>query len=195
MRPIQLADGDYAEVLAMYLGDGCISVAERTQRLRITLDLRYPRIIESTTALLRRCFPLNKVGTVRSGVGSWVNVSVYSSHLVCLLPQHGPARKHEREISLEPWQHNRISLAPWAFLRGLIATDGCSFINRTGPYEYLSFGFANRSEDIVRLFAAACDLAGVRYRLTGPHRGSLWNVRINRRESVAKMVARVGLKA
>lgn len=28
-----------------------------------------------------------------------------SKHWVCLFPQHGPGRKHERLIELESWQH------------------------------------------------------------------------------------------
>ncbi|MDX6583167.1 MAG: hypothetical protein QOI10_2351 [Solirubrobacterales bacterium] len=192
-KPVRFENGDYAELLAMYLGDGFISIGARTQRLRITLDLKYPRIIDSTAALVGRCFPENRVDTVVSGVGNWVNVSVYSTHLCCLLPQHGPGKKHEREISLEPWQE-LVYGAPWAFLRGLVLTDGCSFINRTGRYEYLSYDFSNRSEDIARMFTAACDRVGVRYRLTNQRDRRIWDIRINRRESVALMKRHVGLK-
>lgn len=36
---------DYSELLAMYLGDGCLSRGARTTRLRIALDAKYPQII------------------------------------------------------------------------------------------------------------------------------------------------------
>src|SRR5438876_978162 len=51
-KPIRLTAGDYAELLGLYLGDGCISHAARTQRLRISLDAKYPGIIANATALL-----------------------------------------------------------------------------------------------------------------------------------------------
>src|SRR4051812_34062033 len=47
-RPVALDAGDYAELLGLYLGDGCISVLERTQRLRISLDAKYPGIVRNT---------------------------------------------------------------------------------------------------------------------------------------------------
>ena len=99
---------------------------------------------------------------------------------------------------LEPWQREFFEAAPWPFIRGCIWTDGTSFINRTDvhraqPYEYLSYGFSNHSEDIVQLFIRACDLVGVVTRLN-LYRGC-WNVRINRRHSVALLGKHVGLKA
>lgn len=42
----------YAYVLGMYLGDGCISRAARTHRLRITLDTAYPDIIDACAAAI-----------------------------------------------------------------------------------------------------------------------------------------------
>jgi hypothetical protein len=110
------------------------------------------------------------------------------------LPQHGPGRKHERPIKLESWQSDLLHRAPWAFVRGCIRSDGCAFINRTEPYEYLNYDFSNKSKDIVDLFVATCELVGVEFRANhNPSRG-LWQVRINRRQSVAKMVDEVGLK-
>jgi hypothetical protein len=78
-------------------------------------------------------------------------------------------------------------------LRGLIRSDGCAFINRTGAYEYLSYDFTNMSRGIVDLFTSTCELVGVRYRLTRFRR--CWKVRINRRASVAVMLEQVGTKA
>ena len=197
-RPMRFTPDNYAELLGFYLGDGHISAGPRTQRLRITLDSKYPGIIESAREMLGRCFPSNPVGVVPYHDGSCVYVSVYSSHLHCLFPQHGPGRKHERRIRLEPWQHAAIDAGPWAFLRSCIWTDGCSFINRTDihraePYEYRSYQFSNMSKDIVDLFLDACDRVGVMARVNRSRRG-LWEVRINRRASVALMLEHVGLK-
>ena len=69
--PLAFSDPDYAELLGLYLGDGNISQLARTQSLRISLDARYPAIVDDTEALLRRCFPNNRVGRVvfRDGGG------------------------------------------------------------------------------------------------------------------------------
>jgi len=180
---------DYAELLGLYLGDGCIASAGRTQRLRISLDARYPAVVARTEHLLRRCLPANRVGAVRADGGATTVVSVYSSHLSCLFPQHGAGRKHERPIVLEPWQEDAIREAPGAFLRGCVHSDGCRFVNRTGRYSYVAYGFANVSPEIVRIFCWACELLGVQPPLTGSR------VRINRRRDVALLDRYVGSKA
>ena len=193
-----LAPSDYSELLAMYLGDGSISTHPRTQRLRVTLDAKYPAIIREAQSLIARCFPENRVDQVQAP--GCVHVSVYSSHLSCVFPQHGPGRKHNRSIVLEGWQEQTIRAEPWPFVRGCILTDGCVFTNRTdvhreSPYEYLSYHFSNRSKEIVDLFVASCDRVGVFTRVNHqPTRGE-WSVRINRRPSVALMLEHVGLKS
>ena len=191
-KPMRFSADDYAELLALYLGDGCISENPRTQRLRIALDEKYPKIISDARALLERCFPHNIVDEVQSY--GCVHVSIYCSHLACLFPQHGRGMKHNRRIAPEPRQAALVAEAPWPLLRGFIRSDGCAFINRTGPYEYLSYDFANMSREIVDLFVGACERVGVQYRLTGPSRRGIWRVRINRRAGVALMLEHVGLK-
>jgi Homeodomain-like domain len=187
-RQMEFADGDYAELLGIYLGDGCISRQGRTWQLRISLDSRHTFILSEIDGLLRRCFPGHKVGRTAAHEGRCSIPWVYSSHLPCLFPQHGLGKKHERLIRLEPWQEVLVTASPWRFLRGCIWTDGCSFINRTGPYEYLSYDFANLSQGILDLFAHASDLVGVEYRRYER------SIRIYRRASVALMEEHVGLK-
>jgi hypothetical protein len=172
-KPMRFTSGDYAELLGLYLGDGCISDGARTQRLRIHLDAKYRRMNADIKALLRRCFPSNPVGQPAAPKSEWsgrsdtlVILSVYSNHMGCLFPQHGPGRKHGREIKLEDWQWELVTASPWRLLRGCIRSDGCAFINRTDvhraqPYEYLSYHFGNLSKDIIDIFTAACDFAGV----------------------------------
>ena len=184
-----LTEPDYAELLGLYLGDGHIVRTGRSDRLRLFLDTRYDRIAADAQALLERCFPDHRVGRFRSRKGTTTILSVYSTHLACLFPQHGPGLKHNRQILLEDWQAEIVERSPWAFIRGLIRSDGCVFVNRTGPYEYLSYDFSNRSAQIRGLFMDACDRVDVSYR------GYRRYVRIYRRESVALMQANVGGKA
>ena len=62
------------------------------------------------------------------------------------------------------------------------------FVNRTGRYEYLSYHFHNLSVGILDLFTQTCLALGLR-----PRRYETC-VRLNRREDVARLVERVGLK-
>jgi Homeodomain-like domain len=186
--PVAFNAPDYAELLGLYLGDGHITVMARTERLRLMLDAKYCVIVDDAAALLARFVPRNKVGRQFPHDGRMVTLHAYHGHWTCLLPQHGPGKKHEREIRLEPWQSDALAAAPWSFLRGCIRSDGCFFINRTGKYAYESYDFANVSRDILDLFAWTCDRVGVEYRRYAK------DIRIYRRASVALMLEHVGRK-
>lgn len=187
-RPMAFTSEDYAELLGLYLGDGYLVRMPRTWRFRLYLDSKHAQIVRDSHALLRRCFPHNNVGTVFGHEGRMTVLSVYSSHLPCVFPQHGEGMKHLRKIALDGWQRTIVEEAPWSFLKGCIRSDGCSFINRTGPYEYLSYEFFNCSQDILDLFCRTCDQVGVEYRRYAKR------ARIYRRPSVALMEAHVGVK-
>jgi hypothetical protein len=180
--------GDYAELLGLYLGDGHITQMARAQRLRLMLDAKYSVIVEDASELIARMLPWGKVGRQLLYSGRMVTLHAYYGHWECLFPQHGPGKKQERRIVLEPWQERIVSDAPWALLRGLIRSDGCVFINRTGKYDYESYEFANYSSDILDLFVATCERVGVECRRYKK------SVRINRRASVALMLEHVGRK-
>jgi hypothetical protein len=188
-KPVRFTAGDYAELLGLYLGDGHISQLPRTQRLRISLDAKYPGIVRSTMALLSRCFPTAAIGCTTLDGGSTEVVHVYSGHLECLFPQHGPGKKHHRPIRLEWWQWGAVLARPWRFLRGCIHSDGCAFINRTGRYEYLSYEFANHSQDILDIVETVFASVGI-----APRRYAT-RMRIYTRESVALIESNVGLKS
>ena len=189
MPGVVFPDDDYAELLGLYLGDGHIAALARTQKLRISLDARHVEVVADTEALLRRCFPNNRVGRVHACGGTNVIPHVYHAHLRCLFPQAGAGKKHDRPIRLEAWQEAIVARAPWALLRGLIRSDGCVFVNRTGRYEYLSYDFANLSADILDLFTSTCEQVGLRPRRYARH------ARLYRRDDVARLVAHGVAKA
>jgi hypothetical protein len=121
-NPVRFTSEDYSELLGLYLGDGRISKGPRTQRLRLHLDTKYSKMNREIGALLERCFLENTVGKVAPGPSGWSErsdsllvLSVYSNHLSCLFPQHGPGRKHERRIELERWRTELVARAPWGF--------------------------------------------------------------------------------
>jgi hypothetical protein len=90
-RRIALTAADYAELLGLYLGDGHISTMPRSERLRLSLDAKYPRIVSDAEKLLGRVFPQSRVGRVIADGGATIVLWVYHRHLSCVLPQHGPA--------------------------------------------------------------------------------------------------------
>jgi hypothetical protein len=187
-RPVIMTASDYAYLFGAYLGDGHISQLARTQRLRISCDPRHPAVLEEMASALTRTFLWSKLQRVPADNGSTCVLVVYSGHMSCLFPQHGTGKKHARRIVLEPWQQRLVDTAPWSLLRGLIQTDGCVFVNRTGPSEYPSYDFCNRSADILDLFATTCATLGVEFRRYSKR------IRIYRRPSVKLMRAHVGIK-
>ena len=189
ITPVYIDPAIYCELLGLYLGDGHITAMPRTQRLRLFLDSKYRGIVEEAEATMELTFPFNRVQRQIREEGAMTVLTIYSQHIGCLFPQHGPGKKHERSVHLEAWQLRMLFDAPGALLRGLIFSDGCSFVNRTGRYEYPSYEFCNLSPNILDLFCGACDLCGIRYRRYATR------VRVNRRESVAIVRQHVGIKS
>jgi len=181
----------YSYTLGLYLGDGHVATFPRTHCLRIYLDARYPGIIESCRDAIARLVPRNRVAVHRKP-GSVV-VQCYSRQWICLLPQHGAGRKHEREIALAPWQRQFTHAHPRELVRGLIHSDGSRFQNPVvrgdRRYSYTRYAFSNRSEDIKRILCEHLDLLGIAWRRAGAQ-----TIAISRREAVDALDAFVGPK-
>ena len=116
-------------------------------------------------------------------------VSAYWKHWVCLFPQHGPGKKHSRRIELAPWQSRIARAHPDRLLRGLIHSDGCRVANRVGRGMYPRYLFSNRSKDVLRIFCAACEAAGLSW--TQP---SFKHISVARARDVARLDEMVGAK-
>jgi hypothetical protein len=188
-------DDRYAYLLGLYLGDGYIVHHRRgVYRLTITLDAKYPGIVSECREAIEAVMPTGRVCIQfrHGGTCAWVVNS--SKQWPCLLPQHGRGKKHERPIYLADWQRRLVAAHPRKFLRGLIHSDGCRFINtiRHGSkvYKYPRYNFSNRSDDIRRIFCDACDLLGIEWRVM-----NAWNISVARRASVARLDEFIGPKA
>lgn len=193
--PSVLPEEEYAYMLGLYLGDGCISEAERgVYRLRITLDCRYPRIISECQSALNAIFPKKKAHARQRRDSGCVDVSMWSKHWPCLIPQHGPGPKHLRPIRLLRWQVGVVESQRRGFLRGLIHSDGSRIVatERSGERVRRAprYAFSNRSEDIKQLFCESCDALGIRWT-----RPSDVQIAIYRQASVAILDEFVGPKA
>ncbi|MEU6475759.1 helix-turn-helix domain-containing protein [Streptomyces sp. NPDC047017] len=191
----------YSYLLGLYLGDGHIShySGHRVPNLMITCAEAWAGLMDDCEKAMRAVFPRNSVCRVRRT--GCRNVKVYSKHLHCLFPQHGPGKKHDRHIALEPWQQDIVDAHPWEFIRGLIHSDGCRITNWTTRlvggerkrYEYPRYFFSNKSDDIRKLFTDTLDKVGVDW--TTLARGSdPFNISVARKPSVALLDAHVGPK-
>ncbi|MFJ3444552.1 helix-turn-helix domain-containing protein [Streptomyces sp. NPDC086081] len=187
----------YAYLLGLYLGDGCISGHPRGagHYLRIACADSWPGLIDACETAVRAVNPTGRAYRVQAR--GYVSVVSYSRHWPRLFPQHGPGRKHERRIALEPWQQAIVDARPWEFIRGLLHSDGCRITNWTirtvagerKRYEYPRYFFTNLSPDIIRLFTTALDQVGVEWK-----KANARNISIARKASVALMDAHVGPK-
>jgi hypothetical protein len=123
---------DYAYLLGLYLGDGCISRAgardKEVWKQRIMCADAWPGLIGECERAMQSIRPSNKVSTQQK-VGC-TEVICCSRHWPGLFPQHGPGMKHMRKIELEPWQRTIVTRNPGHFARGLFHSDGYRGISR-----------------------------------------------------------------
>jgi hypothetical protein len=97
--------------------------------LRIATDARYPGTNgECRAAIL--AVRGRKPYVQRHKEARFVTIVSYWNAWPCLIPQHGPGRKHSRAIALEDWQQEIVNAYPRPFLRGLIHSDGWRGLNR-----------------------------------------------------------------
>ena len=184
------APATYAYLLGQYLGDGYLVGAGSVPKLRIACADAYPSVAAEVDAAMA-ALSGNSVGYVR-GIGCSDRYA-YWKHWPCLLPQHGPGRKHERPIVLTDWQQRIVDQHPWPLIRGLIHSDGCRAINRVTVhgrrYEYPRYFFANESSDILSIMGEALDRVGVAWRFNRPN-----SISVARRDGVAALERHVGPK-
>jgi hypothetical protein len=189
----------YAYLLGMYLGDGHVVQKGRSSQLRVSLDSRYPGIVDECVAAMILSLPSVRPRIRRDPVERRVDVHAGSKYWLALFPQMGPGRKHERPILLAGWQEEIVERHPWQFVRGLIHSDGCRTTNRfttrlpsgrVAEYAYPRYFFSNLSGDIRGLFCASCEQLGLRWTQSN-HR----NISISHRTSVALLDEHVGPKA
>jgi hypothetical protein len=180
------AHAPYLYLLGLYLGDG--SIVSKSSRLEITLDARYPSIIEACAASMRAVHPRGRAN-LRARGESCVVVNSYGRHWLALFPQHGPGHKHLRSIVLAEWQRDLVIANPTPIMRGLLDSDGSRFDRWVGGTNYPAYEFTNKSDDILDIFCWVADLLGLHYT-----RPSAIDISIARRRDVAFLDSRIPLK-
>ncbi len=179
----------YAYLLGMYLGDGYIATMSRSYVLRVSLNRRQADVARRVAAAISIVMPGRRVGFVMTQPSVTI-VTCYSNDWPAVFPQHGRGRKHRRRIVLQAWQEQVVREHPGEFVRGLIESDGCRHRRVVGGTNYPAYSFSHRSEDILRLFGAACDGLGVRWR-----RSNRVTISIARRPDVARLDAMFAVTA
>lgn len=137
-----------AYVIGLAIGDGNLSkYNERTVRLRITCDTKYPDLIKNITKSLQKLFPENRVSIVKRK-SSYLDVSVHSNHLENLLGWKAKGgSKFSQNISVPSWviENNEYKIK---CLRGLIETDGSIYLDRGYKMVIFSTIIQNLGEDV-----------------------------------------------
>ncbi|MEV0157548.1 hypothetical protein AB0H57_28020 [Micromonospora sp. NPDC050686] len=159
--------------------------------LRIFCSNAWPDLIDRCDEAMRAVLAGSVQRVQKQGC---VGVQSYGMHWPCLLPQHGPGKKHERQIILTGWQRKIIQPHAGDFLRGLFHSDGCRIANRVTvrgkQYTYPRYMFTNESTDIMGLCQWGLDLLGIAWRMN--RRNCL---SVARREAVAALDRHVGPKS
>ena len=186
----------YAYLLGLYLGDGCLGrLRKGVWSLRIACADSWPGLILECERAMAAVHPGR--GVFRVQAQGCVAVQNSWKHWPCLFPQHGPGRKHERVIALEPWQEEIVESHTGEFLRGLFHSDGCRVTNRVRRplrdgdrwYAYPRYFFDNESRDILRLCGEGLDRLDIAWRYSRPN-----TISVARREAVAALDQVVGPK-
>ncbi len=190
----ELPASEYAYLLGIYLGDGCLGTSGHSVALRIVMDAAYPEIIDEVADAMLAVRGEGTVSRYSPRDERSVALTSYTRAWLCLFPQHAPGHKHHRAIVLEPWQRSMVRAHPGRFARGLIQSDGWRGVNRVHvkgrDYEYPRYQFSSRSDDIRGLFTDALDELGVEWRRWGR-----FHISVARRASVALLDEHVGAKA
>jgi hypothetical protein len=183
----------YPYLLGLYLGDGSIAKFPRSYRLTIYLDRAHPCIVRECRTAMAEVMPSSKASIYQRPCDETDEVHSYSKAWPCLFPQHGPGKKHLREIKLTEWQREIVEAHPRPLLLGLIHSDGSRHLNTIQhpkrTYRYPRYEFTNLSADIKGIFCDVCDLLGVEWRVMNAK-----SISIARRESVAILDEFIGAK-
>ena len=117
MTSPQLPAAAYCYVLGLYLGDGCISRNRRVWRLRITLDAKYPAIIDRCRQAIDILMPRQRAGISAARMGASKCGCTPSTGHACSRSTV-PARSTSGAIRLEPWQQALVDQATEEFIIG-----------------------------------------------------------------------------
>lgn len=119
-----------AYITGIAIGDGNISNPNgRAYRLRITCDIKYPKIIDTVRKNLAEVFPDNKVSSV-SRSDNALDISVYSNKINGLFGWYlEKGKKNEQIIKIPSWIETNEDFIK-NFIKGIFESDGSIYNDR-----------------------------------------------------------------
>lgn len=157
----------YNYILGLYLGDGCIYKQPRTFGLTISCDAKYTKLIDIAKKELESVFIYNSVYLNDTHKENCVDVTLHNNFLDLIFPQIGAGKKHDRDVSLAPWQKENIEHKELAL--GLFHSDGSYYNSKTTSiygkvYNRYFYSFTNVSQDINEIYKECLDSLGIEYK-------------------------------
>jgi hypothetical protein len=160
---------DYAYLLGLYLGDGCISLAgARNKKVwNCASHARMPARPPMRVRAGHECRTAGQQGSYPAADRMHRSDQLFPA-LAVPVPAARTGPQHLRKIELQPWQRIIVTAHADRFARGLFHSDGYRGINRVRApltdgdhwYEYPRYLFTNESADILRLCGEALDRLG-----------------------------------
>ena len=181
----------YSYILGIYLGDGCISKAKKSYKIRIALDEKYYNIIEECEKNFKELFPSSSVGIYKVKNKNMYFVNVYSCNLLELFPQHGDGLKYKRDIKLEKFQYDIIDDVQ--LIKGLIHSDGCLYKANNKGYISFFYNFTNMSKNIIDILCGSLDNININYKIN-KHKNDVYLVNIYKQKDFIKLYSLIGTK-
>lgn len=137
---------DRAFLHGLMLGDGHIEQFPRTQRLYVTLNDKYPLLINLTCEVITRVFGKKPV-IQKSSISRAVYVNLYQKHISRRLGIPS-GNKGGLVHSLPRWISNSDMLSIW-FLKGLFEAEGSLSIHL--PTSTYNFAFSNTNQSLLNI--------------------------------------------
>ncbi len=156
-NPPELKHGaELAEIMGLAIGDGHIQVFPRTEKLTITLDAKYPYLINRTEKLLLSIFRKNPV-KAKAKLTNAVQVYVYQKNISSRMSfPPGNRSKITSHIPDWIWEKNEYLLA---CVKGLFEAEGSLSIHL--PTCTYNFQFANSNQHLLAEMKRALELFGL----------------------------------
>ncbi|MBI5029988.1 MAG: LAGLIDADG family homing endonuclease [Chloroflexi bacterium] len=156
---------DFAYLIGVIAGDGCITRAGHVYKLEISCDAAYPELIVIFQDLIARLTGLRTTSIKVKGKRC-VRVVANSAGIPELLGLP-PGAKSKNGFRVPEWIFENVEYVK-AFVRGLIETDGtvAEVYRHGGWYAHIHFSAANPI--IMDAFLRAVEILGYSFKRVGP---------------------------
>ncbi len=145
-----------AELYGLAIGDGHIQVFPRTERLSITLDAKYPYLIERTAEFLWKVFK-KKVVRAKAKHTNAVQVYIYQKDIAKRMGfPSGNRSRVRKHIPDWIWKSEEYRLA---CIKGLLEAEGSLSIHL--PTCTYNFQFANFNQYLLKEMKLALEMLGL----------------------------------